>query len=118
MICSDWLPLRAKDSDKRRLCATEKQGNQRERERGRGLCLLKAWLSVYYKLKILPSLVCSRHEGWGWGGAYVCLSPQTQQLEARRLREGSTSLWGKQQVDGKACGSVFVLYMSECVCVC
>ena len=60
----------------------EKQGNQRERQQGRGLCLMKAWLSVYYKLKILPSLVCSRHEeeeekeegGWGGGAVYICAS--------------------------------------------
>ncbi|KAK5927683.1 hypothetical protein CgunFtcFv8_012815 [Champsocephalus gunnari] len=57
---------------------------------------MKACLSVYYKLKILPSLVCSRHkEGLC---TYVRLSPQTQQLEARRLSEGSTSLQGEQQV--------------------
>ena len=49
---------------------------------------------------------------------YVRLSPRTQQLEARMLREGSTSLRGEQQVDEKACGSVFVLYICLCVCVC
>lgn len=51
---------------------------------------VKAWLPVYYKLKILP-----RHEGgWGGGCTYLCLSPQTQQLGARRPRVGSTSLQG------------------------
>lgn len=48
-----------------RACELEKQGKQRERGKGRGLCLMKAWLSVYYKLKILPSLVCSGDEEGG-----------------------------------------------------
>lgn len=39
-----------------------------EREKGGGRCLLKAWLSVYYKLKILPGLVWSRHEVGVGGG--------------------------------------------------
>lgn len=34
---------------------------------------MKAWLSVYYKLKILPSPVCSRHEEEGGrGSVYIC----------------------------------------------
>lgn len=38
---------------------------------GGGLCLKKAWFFVYYKLKIIPSLVCSRH---GEGGVCTCVS--------------------------------------------
>lgn len=70
------------DSDGGDRARWRSRGNQREREKGRGLCLMKAGLSVYYKLKILPSLVCSRHEEEKAGGGVGCvrLSPQTQQL--------------------------------------
>lgn len=37
-------------------------------------CLLKACLSVYYNLKILPCRVCSRHRGNG-GHAFVTVAP-------------------------------------------
>lgn len=67
-------------------------------------CLLQA------KNTIQPGL--QQAQG-GWGCAYVCLLPQTQQLEAGRPREGSTALWGGT---GGQEGVWFAVHMSECMC--
>lgn len=70
VIHSDQLPLR--------LCKTER-ADKPERKRaasGRGWegCLLKAWLSVYYKLKILPCRVrSSRWRNGGGGCPRMCV---------------------------------------------
>lgn len=86
---------------------------------------MKAWLSVYYKLKILPGLVWSRHEVGLEGGAegtHICVSValnfNSWRLERPGGGWGSTSLWGERQVGKKACApSVCTVHMSERVCV-
>lgn len=112
MICSDWLPSRAKQGDKGRLCKMQKQANQRE-EMGKGRwCLMRPWLSVYYKLKILSSLVCSRHKVGGGVHMYVCCpKPNSWRLEGR---EKAPRHCGGEQVDKKACGSLYIC-LSACV---
>lgn len=104
---------------RRRSCELDKQGKHREREKGRGLCLMKAWLSVYYKLKILPSLVCSRHEegGGGGGAVYICASvapnPAAGGWERVPHRCGGNNRWTRMRV----VPCLYCTYVWVCVCV-
>lgn len=95
----------------------EEAGKTESKREGQGVVFDES--PAYYKLKILPSLVCSRQEevggGWGvggWGTVYICASVAPHPTAGGwSLRGGSTSLRGKQQVDQRARGSVFVLYI-------
>lgn len=114
VIHSDQLPLR--------LCKTER-ADKPERKRaasGRGWegCLLKAWLSVYYKLKILPCRVCSsRWRNWGGGGVHACVSVAPYPITAGGWKSGRRTVqpcWG---VTGGQTGMWFSVCTVLTVCL-
>lgn len=121
VIGSDWLPFRMSDSYKKKLCEMEKQEKPKRKREGQGQgsgsggCLLKGWPSVYYKLKILLSLVCSRHGGWV---GYICVSvaPKPNSWRLEGSREGT--FWNNRWTTRHVVQCLHCIYMSECVCVC
>lgn len=64
---------------------------------------MKALLSVYYKLKILPGLVWSRHEvGVVWRGLHICVSVALNFNSWRLERPGGG--WGLHVAVGGTTG--------------
>lgn len=95
-------------------CAKQKEQTSRREKwvacgRGVGGCLLKAWLSVYYKLKILPCRVCSSR--WRNGGhACVSVAPYPTAGGWMSGRRTVQHCWG---VTGGQTGMWFSVY---CTC--